>query len=89
MLVKKKKKYCPVIPDWELNSGFDPECIVQRGKDEKRVNYRGKKVQPSPCVTAEDVAKKNVKFDLENLRFRDHNNFIPGNLHSCLHEWEK
>lgn len=40
-------------------------------------------------MTAEDVAKKNVKFDLENLRFRDHNNFIPGNLHSCLHEWEK
>lgn len=40
MLVKKKKN-CPVKPDWELNSGFDPECIVQRGKEEKWVNYRG------------------------------------------------
>lgn len=88
MLVKKRK-FCPVIPDWEFNSGFDPECIVQRVKDEKWVNYRGENAQPSPCVTAEDVAKKNVKFDLENLRLRDPNNFIPGNLHSCLHEWEK
>lgn len=88
MLVKKRK-FCPFIPDWEFNSGFDPECIVQRVKDEKWVDYRGENAQPSPCVTAEDVAKKNVKFDLENLRFRDPNNFIPGNLHSCLHEWEK
>lgn len=40
-------------------------------------------------MIVEDVVKKNVKFDLENVRFRDFNNFIFGNLYLCLYEWEK
>lgn len=40
-------------------------------------------------MIVEDVVKKNVKFDLENLRFRDFNNFIFGNLYLFLYEWEK
>jgi hypothetical protein len=40
-------------------------------------------------VSAENVSKYDGEFDLNDLRFRDPNNFLPGNLHSCIHEWEK
>jgi hypothetical protein len=46
VLIKKKKNFSD-IPDWELNSGFDPERIVFREKDEKWVNNRGEDAQPS------------------------------------------
>jgi hypothetical protein len=63
-----------------LKTDFDP-LSVNRRVCGNFVNYRGVISQPSTPLTAENVVNDFVDFDLADLRFRDPDNFLAGNLH--------
>lgn len=83
----KKQNFLPDIPKWELKTDFDP-LSVNRRVCGNFVNYRGVISQPSTPLTAENVVNEFVDFDLADLRFRDPDNFLAGNLHDHCQEWE-
>ncbi|KAJ8300066.1 hypothetical protein KUTeg_021585 [Tegillarca granosa] len=64
------KKFQPVIPDWELNAGFQPIGIETVNSSEW-VNYRGEVLEPPfVYISAEDAAD-GKDFDFSTLPFRN------------------
>lgn len=84
----KKQRFLPDIPSWELEIGFDT-LSLQKRDSVNFINYRGVISQPLNPPCAESVIYDNVDVDLDNLRFRDPNSFLAGNLHNYYQEWLK
>ena len=42
----KKQKFHPDIPEWELDSSFEPSKVNIADRDERWVNYRGEVLLP-------------------------------------------
>ncbi|VDH99561.1 Hypothetical predicted protein [Mytilus galloprovincialis] len=75
------------IPEWELESGFDPLNVTVRGKP-AWLTLKGR----VPSLTnlsprAEEVYHDNVLFDIDSLQLRDPDKFVSGQLHNCVSEW--
>lgn len=84
----KRQKIVPEIPQWELDSGFNPLTILDTfNPSDCFVNFRGVVTQPSACVRAESVVYDNAEYDLENLAFRNPDCFQAGNVHRFYDEW--
>ncbi|VDI52894.1 Hypothetical predicted protein [Mytilus galloprovincialis] len=75
------------IPEWELESGFDPLNVTVREKP-AWLTLKGR----VPSLTnlsprAEEVYHDNVLFDIDYLQLRDPDKFVTGQLHNCVSEW--
>lgn len=87
-LEDRKRKLSTLIPEWEFSSGFHPELLEKR-THVSWVNYRGEKAQPLPKVSVKSLGHiTDDSVNLGDLRFRDQNNFIAGNIHLNVNEWE-
>ena len=88
----KRIHFLPRIPDWERDAlTFCPLDISKRHIDNSYswVNYRGEFIlPPENMVLAEEIVENDIKMGLEDLCLRNPNQFVAGNLHSHLTEWE-
>lgn len=77
------------VPDWELESGFDPTQIFIRDMPAWLTLKSGEIPSPANCPCAEDVLKNDASFDIELLPLRDPDEFVCGQIHNNISEWEK
>jgi hypothetical protein len=87
---RKKGKFVPDVPDWELNSGFDPLSAVRKvRRDTKWVDIRGETTMPSSHVIEAEMVASGSQFCIDDIVFRDPKGFRAGSLHNCLLEWDR
>lgn len=89
----KRFHFHPHIPEWEKEAlEFSPLDIPRRDLDISKcwVNYRGEFVLPPENVLlAESIVENDLEVGLQDIYFRDPRQFVAGNIHNHLDEWER
>lgn len=89
----KRFHFHPHIPEWEKEAlEFSPLDIPRRDLDISKcwVNYRGEFVLPPENVLlAESIVENDLEIGLQDIYFRDPRQFVAGNIHNHLDEWER
>lgn len=75
------------IPEWELNSGFDPLSVATR-TEPAWVTASGGTSSPLTHTLAEVNLEYDCSNDFKTIPLRDPNEFVAGQIHKHLESWE-
>lgn len=76
------------MPQWERESGFEPEKIKIREKP-AWVTLKGDISLPSNHVSSAEEVLEGKEFNIQTLPLRDPNCFVSGQLHENLDSWQQ
>ncbi|XP_069129670.1 uncharacterized protein [Argopecten irradians] len=76
------------VPEWEQFGDFNPYAVNVRDGP-TWVTLKGRSLSPSTLhSSAEDVVNRGMEFDIDGLPLRDPDNFVAGQLHDNIENWE-
>ena len=87
-MVGKDGQFDEQVPDWEMESGFDPTKVNVRQTPAWVTLGGGIPSHTIHIPSAEEVLNKDILFDINTLPLRDPDKFVSGQIHECLPNWE-